>query len=132
MVIGCFLLLYQEPYLSPHHFLLGPARMVLLSVGNQPYLVGQKSFGRLREHWHREGNKAGKVKIKRGFKAVRRVTARLQERPTRAAIQLKCGAEEEGNTGHNSRRLAVRNSLEQKFVSAFGLRWSLLLLCGLP
>lgn len=75
MVINCFLLLYQETYLSPHHCILGPARTVLLSAGNQPYLVGQKSFGRLREHGQQEANAAGKVKVKRGIKAVRRVTA---------------------------------------------------------
>lgn len=73
-MIGCFLLLYQEPYLSPHYFLLGPAIMVPLSARTQPYLVGQKSFGRLREHGQQEGNTAGKVKIK-GIKEVRRVTA---------------------------------------------------------
>lgn len=122
VVISCFLLFYQEPYLSPHHFLLGPARIVLLSAGTQPYLEGQKSSGRLWEHGQQEGNTAGKLKIKRDIKTVRRVAAWLQERPVGAAIELKHGAEGERNTGLNNRRLAVRNSLGQSL--------SLLVICG--
>ena len=39
--------------------------MDLLSAGAQPYLVGQKSIGRLRERGQQKGNTAGKLKIKR-------------------------------------------------------------------
>lgn len=81
MEIACFLLPYHEPYLSPHHCLLGPARMVPLSAETQPYLVGQKSFRRLKEHRQQERKTAGKVKIKRSIKAGIRVIAWLRERP---------------------------------------------------